>query len=182
MAIGSPITSQLTNGNGRVTYLGSFSGPLQTVIDANANGLATADAATVNDPQSQVVTSSNATADYRHILALGKDQGTRIFVTMSYDSAASAAVAPRYKVFGRIDDSSSSPWIQLTNLEGGISNTPTVDVTNDALNGSRRFTTPNFRADVWDTLGMRRILVVTETAHSTTSGSASNGSLLVGAF
>lgn len=137
----------------------------QTIIDAG--GPAVQDAATINNPDSQI------TAATRHIFQR-KGKGTNLLLRLKYDSTLTTITSPVVRVFGR---SGGEQWQLLVSRGGNNQETLTVDTTNDSRNGTFSWTTPSFSVHAWDCLGCEEFLVGVQTALAGSTGSTATATI-----
>jgi len=172
MAIGTDKTIATNYDRGNPTFVSTLVGPYVSAIDAG--GLASADASPISTPTASI------TAESRHIITIEPWQGTNLVFSAYYDAAATLPAGGTYVVFGRyVASGVTGAWRRLTNRSGATARSPAFDVTNDASDGTLKYTTPDPNNDVFDRLGNNQILVGIESAHTVGSGSTALAGLMV---
>jgi hypothetical protein len=175
MPIGSDRSLTCSYDRGQPTFPTSFKGPWQTVIDAGGLDDA-ADLSTPFNPVAQIVSSS------RHEIIIADSMFTSLVTSAFYDAAATTPAGGTFRVFGRFNDRSGGTqeaFRALKNRAGNLTRTPPFDATNDASDGTLKYTTPDALEDVWDTMGCNEFLFGTTAAHTVASGSAALAGLSV---
>ena len=168
MAIGSDKAISGNYDRGHPSFPTSFKGPWQTTIDAGGLDDA-ADMSTPFNPTTQVATTS------RHKITIENRLFTALVFSAFYDAAATTPAGGTFRVFGRYNDGSGGTqeaYRALKNRAGNLTRTPPFDATNDASDGTLKYTTPDQSEDVFDTLGCNEFLIGTTAAH-TVGGSGS---------
>jgi hypothetical protein len=106
------------------------------------------------------------------------------FITRAfYDATNATCAGGTFRVFGRYNPNiliagvfatTTTPeaWSSLRNKAGNITRTPPYDVTNDASDGTLKYTTVDILEDVWDAQGCNEFRFGTTAAHTCTTGSA----------
>lgn len=165
------ITLPVSESDGQVTVPVSSISDWATIIDAP--GLATADAATIVNPATEIVTSTT------HLLVRDRGVGTTLLLRIKYPSAATLTTDAKVKVFGRVrgTDGSVGGWSLLRNRSGSISRTIPIDTTNNQGDGTSRWTTPDWDQDAWDCQGCNEFLVGIETALNLDSNNENSATL-----
>ncbi len=175
MAIGDDKALKGSYDLGQPSFPASFKGPWQTAIDAG--GLDdTADLSTPFNPTTQIATTS------RHKITIGDSMFTSLVTSAFYDAAATVPGGGTFRVFGRFNDRSGGTqeaYRALKNRAGNLTRTPPFDATNDASDGTLKYTTPDALEDVWDTMGCNEFLFGTTAAHTVSTGSAALAGLNV---
>ena len=120
-----------------------------------AGGVASIDAATITNPATQI------TAATRVLHRRGGAAGTTIRVRLGYDDALSAITNAIVELWGR---TAGQAWQRLRNKAGASSATLTTDTTNDATDGTLKYTDPNQTTHAWDCEGCEEFLVGVTTA------------------
>ena len=168
MAIGDDKTLNGSYDRGAPSFPASFKGPWQTAIDAGGLDDA-ADLSTPFVPITQIATTS------RHKITFGDSLFNSLLTSAFYDAAATTPAGGTFRVFGRFNDRSGGTqeaYRALKNRAGNLTRTPPFDATNDASDGTLKYTTPDQSEDVFDTLGCNEFLIGTTAAH-TVGGSGS---------
>ena len=138
----------------------------QTAISAGL--VATADAATVTNPTTQVTRAGTG-------IIRTDGGGTFVIVRLAYDDGLTAITAPTIKVFGRANI--SEPW-RILRSRGGAISTQLLTASTDATDGTLNYTTPDLTSNVWDVQGCDQLLIAVETALAGT-GTTSNATVQV---
>lgn len=175
MAIGNDKTLNGSYDRGQPSFPASFKGPWQTAIDAGGLDDA-ADLSTPFVPITQIATTS------RHKIAFGDSLFTSLVTSAFYDAAATTPAGGTFRIFGRFNDRSGGTqeaYRALKNRAGNLTRTPPYDATNDASDGTLKYTTVDQNEDVWDTLGCNEFLFGTTAAHTVATGSAAVAGLSV---
>lgn len=156
MALGTTVNARFDT-RATLTCPVSASTAWKTIIDAG--GVNAADAATVTDPAAEVTRSTT------HIIRRENLAGTTLRLRMAYDDGITSVTSPTVKVFGRCG---TDPWQLLKNKAGALNAELTVDLTNDASDGTLNYTTPDVNTHSWDCDGNDEILVAVEIALAAT--------------
>lgn len=120
---------------------------------AQSPGLSAADADPITAPLTDITHPDN-----RIFRRGGNKGGTHIVLRVAYGSGTTAmTTSPRFKVFGRYDDTGT--WQILRNKAGDISITVTPDPTNDVVSGGYKRTTPDPENDYVDSAGCNEFLI-----------------------
>lgn len=122
-------------------------------IDAiDAGGVATQDAASITNPDSEI------TAVTRHTLSRQNSAGTLLRLRLGYSGTPSAD--PVLAVFGR---SGTDAWERLVNKSGGSSATLTTAASTDVTDGTLKYTAVG-DGQTFDCQGCDELLVGVQTA------------------
>lgn len=169
MALGATIKAliQGSSATGAFRVNGWATSEWQAVVDAG--GVNTVDNATIILPTTQIVNSTT------HVFSCPPGAGTYLRLRMKYDDGITAVTSPVIRVFGRYICSSDSatpgiagPWQHLKNVNGDLTATLTVDLTNDVQDGTYSYTIPSTTLHSWDKDGCSEFLVGIQTALSAT--------------
>lgn len=131
-----------------------------TVIDAG--GVATADAAIINNPDTQI------TASTRHPFRRGGASGTALAVRLKYSAGLTGITNPVIKVFGRAlrapGGISPDQWEIIANEAGEQAVTIATAPTTDVTDGTFKWSHPDAAKAVFDLRGCEEFLIGVQTA------------------
>lgn len=152
------------------THVVPISGIALWTTVRDAGGLDSADNATLTNVATQI------TSGLVYTLDLDRRGGTFVTVRMAY--AGTVTQNPVVKAFGR--SSTAEAWQVLRTKSGSTTATIAVDGTNDATNGTLKYTTPDLDTQLWDTQGCRFVVFGLQTPQS--GGTASTAFLQAKSF
>lgn len=169
MALGAAIKLTRYRGDvvdGRINLQGyvapvSLASAWQTIIDPG--GVATQDAATITNPDSQIDNDTTHPFETDGI-------GTYLLLRLGYDDALTSITNPVLRVFGR--SSSSDIWMPLPLRDNSGLNVTLTTGADDTTDGTLKYTTPNFDSRCVDLLGCSQVLVGVQTALAGTGSTA----------
>lgn len=165
MAIGTTVTLERPGfqGDGGTIAPASLTGKWTTVIDAG--GIATADAAAITNPLTQIVTSTT------HIFK--KVAGTFVAARMRH-AGTGTITSPIVVLFGRNSAvGASGPWQRLYNQAAtpAYQVTLTLAASTDIVFAGLMCSDVNPKTHVWDCMGCDEFVFGIETAYNATTGS-----------
>jgi len=130
-----------------------------------AGGINVQDAATITDPDAEIVSASNS-------IIRVDGAGTLLMLRMKYDDGITGPTEPIIKVFGRLANRNSASetddWMILANKVNNISVTIDIALSTDVSDGTWNWTHPHWDAHVWDLAGCNEVLIGVETALAAT--------------
>lgn len=129
-----------------------------------AGGVATQDAATIDNPTADITRSTTS------VVNLGSVSGVYVTVQLAYDDGLTSITSPVIELYGRAGGSGT--WIRLPNRAGATAVTLTT-ATTDVTDGTLFYTAPSPTNHIWDRMGCDEFLVGVTTALAGT-GTTSN--------
>ena len=191
MAIGSPVTLGQVSDRGPSVFPVGFSSPWKTVIDAGStNGYANGTPFVTNPCRPD--NDPNMLLSGHHALNHQLWEGNTLVTRAFYDATNTVVGGGKFSVWGRFNPNPilntgafdtaitvTDYWIRLKNKANNGTRTPPYDMTNDASDGTLKYTSVDVNEDVWDTLGCNEFRFAVESVPTATTGSAALAGLQV---